>query len=91
MCDTPRPTGECIWWLLLRASSCQCPCRVSLAPAAPSPAFTAFFLGGVPTLKHREVISSPVDRFRLHTESSGEVNVRLCVVSKDLSRYGVTA
>mmetsp|Transcript_6199 Transcript_6199/g.20339 ORF Transcript_6199/g.20339 Transcript_6199/m.20339 type:complete len:176 (+) Transcript_6199:33-560(+) len=52
---------------------------------------TSFFLGGVPTLKHREVISSPVDRFRLHTESSGEVHVRVCVVSKDLYRYGVTA
>mmetsp|Transcript_6198 Transcript_6198/g.20332 ORF Transcript_6198/g.20332 Transcript_6198/m.20332 type:complete len:141 (+) Transcript_6198:542-964(+) len=60
-------------------------------PAGLRAAVTAFFLGGVPTLKHREVISSPVDRFRLHTESSGEVHVRVCVVSKDLYRYGVTA
>eukprot|EP00967_Tisochrysis_lutea_P064030 scaffold82792_cov33-Tisochrysis_lutea.AAC.2 len=46
----------------------------------------AFFLGGVPTLKHREVISSSTDRFRLHTETSGEVSVRLSIIPKDLAK-----
>lgn len=51
---------------------------------------TSFFLGGVPTLKHREVISSSFDRFRLHTETAGAVSLRLCIVTKGLGRYRVT-
>ena len=51
--------------------------------------FSSFFLGGVPRLKHKELIASPVDRFRLHTEPSGELLLRLSVLPKDMARYGV--
>ena len=47
--------------------------------------------GGVPTLKHKEVIASPVDRFRLQTEPTGEVHVRVGVITKDFMRYGVSS
>jgi len=51
--------------------------------------FWTFFLGGVPRLKHKEVIATPTDRFRLQTEPSGDVLLRLSVLPKDLARYGV--
>ena len=51
--------------------------------------FSSFFLGGVPRLKHKELIASPVDRFRLHTEPAGEVHLRISVLPKDMARYGV--
>ena len=51
---------------------------------------SSFFLGGVPTLKNRDVISSGSERYRLSTESSGEVVLKLCVVPKDFQRYGVS-
>ena len=49
----------------------------------------AFFLGGAPRLKHKELISSSTDRFRLHTEPAGDVLIRLNVLPKDFARYGV--
>ena len=45
----------------------------------------------MPTLKHKEVIASPTDRFRLQTEPSGEVHIRLGVLTKDFARYGVSS
>ena len=89
-----------------RAARCASSCRVrasappraspsSALPVAEGPAFArcgaAFFLGGVPTLKHKEVIASPTDRFRLQTEPSGEVHIRLGVLTKDFARYGVSS
>ena len=50
---------------------------------------TAFFLGGTPRLKHTEVASSSTDRFRLQTEPSGEVLIRLHIMHKDMAKYGV--
>ena len=50
---------------------------------------STFFLGGVPTLKHKEVIATPVDRFRLQTEPSGEVHLTIGVITKDFRRYGI--
>ena len=55
-------------------------------PSAP----TAFFLGGVPVLKHKELVASPVDRFRLQTEPSGVVQINIGVVVKDFKKYGVS-
>jgi len=49
----------------------------------------AFFLGGMPTLKHKEVVTSSVDRYRLKTETTGEVHLRLSVLTKDFAQYGV--
>ena len=46
----------------------------------------AFFLGGTPTLKHSNVVSAPSDRFRLHTETCGEVLLELSVITKDFQR-----
>ena len=64
--------------LMCRRPSCACP-------------RTAFFLGGVPTLKHKEVIASPTDRFRLQTEPSGEVHLSIGVLTKDFVRNGVSS
>mmetsp|Transcript_7401 Transcript_7401/g.12492 ORF Transcript_7401/g.12492 Transcript_7401/m.12492 type:complete len:123 (-) Transcript_7401:257-625(-) len=50
---------------------------------------STFFLGGVPTLKHKEVISSSTDRYRLQTESTGDIHIRLCVLTKEFARFGV--
>ena len=50
----------------------------------------AFFLGGVPLLKHKELVASPVDRFRLQTEPSGVVQINIGVVVKDFKKYGVS-
>jgi hypothetical protein len=52
---------------------------------------TAFFLGGAPRLKSKELITASTDRFRLQTEPAGEVLINLSVMPKDLSRYGVLA
>uniref|UniRef100_A0A7S0F771 B9 domain-containing protein 2 n=1 Tax=Phaeocystis antarctica TaxID=33657 RepID=A0A7S0F771_9EUKA len=52
---------------------------------------STFFLGGVPTLKHKEVITQPIDRFRLQTEPSGDVHLTLGVLTKDFARYGVSS
>ena len=74
--------------------------RPSLPPLAPvsdsrpHPSISrlaAFFLGGVPTLKHKEVITQPIDRFRLQTEPSGDVHLTLGVLTKDFARYGVSS
>ena len=51
--------------------------------------FSTFFLGGFPRLKQKELITAPTDRFRLQTEPSGEVLLKLSIMSKDLARYGV--
>ncbi len=51
--------------------------------------FSTYFLGGVPRLKHKELIATPVDRFRLQTEPSGDIHLSLSVVPKDFARYGV--
>lgn len=50
---------------------------------------SSFFLGGGPRLKHKELITSASDRFRLQTEPAGEVLLKLSVLPKDLARYGV--
>lgn len=52
---------------------------------------SAFFLGGMPTLKHKEVITQSVDRYRLTTETTGEVHLRLSVLTKDFAQYGVSS
>lgn len=52
---------------------------------------STFFLGGTPTLKHKEVITSGGDRYRLHTESTGEVHLRLAILTKDFERHGVVS
>ena len=49
----------------------------------------AFFLGGGPRLKQKEIVTAQADRFRLQTEPSGEVLLQLSVMPKDLARYGV--
>ena len=71
------------------------PARAAPRPRRPTPEPTpspprraAFFLGGVPTLKHKEVIASPVDRFRLQT---GEVLVSVGVITKDFMLYLVSS
>ena len=68
-------------------------CHPNCAPAAahrrPSTR-AAFFLGGVPVLKHKELVASPVDRFRLQTEPSGVVQINIGVVVKDFKKYGVS-
>ena len=76
------------------------PPRIARAPPPPpelrlahSPhpsARAAFFLGGVPVLKHKELVASPVDRFRLQTEPSGVVQINVGVVVKDFKKYGVS-
>ncbi len=41
-------------------------------------------------LKHKELVASPVDRFRLQTEPSGVVQINIGVVVKDFKKYGVS-
>lgn len=60
---------------------------ILVVPAFPSCA--AFFLGGAPRLKQKDIVSKPTDRFRLQTEPAGEVMLKLSVMPKDLARYGV--
>ena len=69
--------------LIAKASRLTVVCHV----CARSPA--AFFLGGAPRLKHKEVISSSADRFRLQTEPAGDLHLRLSVLPKDMAKYGV--
>ena len=86
-------------WLRSLAEEGWPPRRVAMRPRSRSPAdadapppthrAAAFFLGGTPRLKHTEIVSSPADRFRLHTQPSGEVQLQLNVLTKDFSRYGV--
>ena len=64
-------------------------CAPAAAHLRPS-ARAAFFLGGVPVLKHKELVASPVDRFRLQTEPSGVVQINIGVVVKDFKKYGVS-
>ena len=64
-------------------------CAPATAHLRPS-ARAAFFLGGVPVLKHKELVASPVDRFRLQTEPSGVVQINIGVVVKDFKKYGVS-
>ena len=64
-------------------------CALAAAHLRPS-ARAAFFLGGVPVLKHKELVASPVDRFRLQTEPSGVVQINIGVVVKDFKKYGVS-
>ena len=79
----------------------ECAARIARAPprhpnCAPAAAHlrpsarAAFFLGGVPVLKHKELVASPVDRFRLQTEPSGVVQINIGVVVKDFKKYGVS-
>lgn len=35
---------------------------------------STFFLGGNPRLKHTEIVTRPTDRFRLHTQPSGQAS-----------------
>ena len=51
--------------------------------------FWTFFLGGTPTLTHKEVIASSSDRFRLQSEPAGDVLLQLSVLPRDFSKYGV--
>ena len=51
--------------------------------------FSTFFLGNPPRLKHTEIVTSPADRFRLHTQPAGEVHLQLGVLCKDFHRFGV--
>lgn len=51
--------------------------------------FSAFFLGGYPQLKHKQLISDARERYRLVTVAAGEVQVQLGIVLKDFDRFGV--
>jgi len=51
--------------------------------------FGAFFLGGYPQLKHKQLIGDPNDRYRLTTEAAGEVEVQFGIVVKDFEKFGV--
>ena len=80
----------------MRRANCALPPRIArrrpncaAAHLRPS-ARAAFFLGGVPVLKHKELVASPVDRFRLQTEPSGVVQINIGVVVKDFKKYGVS-
>ena len=48
-----------------------------------------FFLGGTPHLKHPEIVSKPDDRYRLRTEATGNVHVRLHIIVKGFAKFGV--
>lgn len=74
----PAPRSPCLKSVCFRSPLTPITCAPSLRPA--------FFLGGVPRLKHKEVIATPTDRFRLQTEPSGDVLLRLSVLPKDLAR-----
>lgn len=52
--------------------------------------FSAFFLGGYPQLKHKQLVGDARDRYRLTTVASGEVRVELGIVLKDFSKFGVS-
>ena len=69
-----------------RPAAPNCAAAAHLRPSARA----AFFLGGVPVLKHKELVASPVDRFRLQTEPSGVVQINIGVVVKDFKKYGVS-
>lgn len=50
---------------------------------------STFFLGRAPELQHKDIVSSSTDRFRLHTEPTGQVRLRISVLPKDFTRYGI--
>ena len=86
---------------IARAAAANCARAAAAARIAHPPPLTtdphlrpsaraAFFLGGVPVLKHKELVASPVDRFRLQTEPSGVVQINIGVVVKDFKKYGVS-
>ena len=95
-CSTWRPCGtlreqfSSARHAAVRPPTCGVP--PSRAPANAAPAAVpraAFFLGGGPRLKQKEVVTAPTDRFRLQTEPAGEILLKLSIMSKDLARYGV--
>lgn len=47
------------------------------------------FVGGGPQLRSPDLIYSGADRYRLHTEAMGTVELELCVILRHFERYGV--
>lgn len=69
--------------------ACFDPASSSHNPACMRASCAAFFLGGGPRLKQKELVTAQADRYRLQTEPSGEVLLQLSVMPKDLARHGV--
>ena len=86
-CAVPPRIAQCRRELRARRGGRQ---NCALAHSHTPSARAAFFLGGVPVLKHKELVASPVDRFRLQTEPSGVVQINIGVVVKDFKKYGVS-
>lgn len=47
------------------------------------------FVGGGPQLRSPDLIYSGVDRYRLHTETMGQVELELSIILRHFDRYGV--
>lgn len=47
------------------------------------------FVGGGPQLRNPDLIYSGADRYRLHTEAMGTVDLELGVIMKNFDKYGV--
>ncbi|KAB5548961.1 hypothetical protein PHYPO_G00061690 [Pangasianodon hypophthalmus] len=47
------------------------------------------FVGGGPQLRSSDLIYSGADRYRLHTEAMGTVELELCIILRHFERYGV--
>lgn len=47
------------------------------------------FVGGGPQLRSPDLIYSGADRYRLHTEAMGTVELELCVILRHFERYGI--
>ena len=49
---------------------------------------SAFFVGGNPQLKSKDMISTNIDRYKLQTRSSGKVTMQISVILKGFSKVG---
>lgn len=47
------------------------------------------FVGGGPQLRSPDLIYSGADRYRLHTEAMGTVELELCIILRHFERYGI--
>lgn len=47
------------------------------------------FVGGGPQLRSPDLIYSGADRYRLHTEAMGTIELELCIILRHFERYGI--
>ena len=49
----------------------------------------AFFLGGGPQIRSKELVHSGADRYRLKTVAMGYIHLQIAVVLRNFEKFGV--